>query len=152
MNYPFRNIIKHIWGTTLHKFWVFNYMFKFALKLIWRGLKHDLSKYSPVECRGFFKTIDKLKTSRYGTLEYHTLLDEIKPSLNHHYKKNAHHPEYHKNGINDFNLFDLVEMACDWKSSVKRHKNGDIHQSISINKNRFEISDQVCNILKNTLE
>ena len=47
-------------------------------------------------------------------------------------------------------LFDLFEMLLDWKAASERHNNGDIFKSIQINKERFKLSNQLCNIFKNT--
>ena len=47
-------------------------------------------------------------------------------------------------------LFDLIEMFFDWKAATERHNDGDINKSIEINKERFKMSDQICDIFKNT--
>ena len=41
-------------------------------------------------------------------------------------------------------------MFFDWKAATERHDDGDIYKSLNINKDRFKISDQLINILKNT--
>lgn len=53
-------------------------------------------------------------------------------------------------GINGFDLFDLIEMFFDWKAATERHADGDIMKSIDINKDRFHLSDQLCEIFRNT--
>lgn len=57
-----------------------------------------------------------------------------------------------KRGINSMNLVDLIEMICDWKAAGMRHADGDIFRSLEINKERFGMSDQLFEILKNTAE
>lgn len=52
--------------------------------------------------------------------------------------------------VNKMNLVDIVEMFCDWYASCKRHDNGDIYKSIDINKKRFLISNELCDIFENT--
>jgi hypothetical protein len=47
-------------------------------------------------------------------------------------------------------LIDLLEMFCDWKAASERHANGNIYKSIKINKQRFNISDQLEQIFINT--
>ena len=74
----------------------------------------------------------------------------MKPALEHHYAKNRHHPEHHKNGINDMNLIDLIEMFCDWKASSERQNDGNILKSIEINGKRFHMSPQLIEIFENT--
>ncbi|MEN9446386.1 MAG: hypothetical protein RL728_898, partial [Bacteroidota bacterium] len=51
-----------------------------------------------------------------------------------------------------FDLFDLMEMFFDWKAATERTKDGNIYSSIEYNKTRFEISEQICQIFKNTAE
>jgi len=111
-------------------------------KLYRAGLKHDLSKYRWSEAKHFAKTIFDLKHSTYGTKEYQDLLDIIKPAIDFHYKRNSHHPEYHKNGISDMSELELLELLADWLSACKRHKDGDILKSIEINQKRFRYSDE----------
>lgn len=152
MKYKLKNYFLHYGGTTIHKFWVFWYLSKFSINLFWRSLFHDLSKYSFKESEGFLKTIDKLKYSTYGSKYYMELMDQIKPSLTHHYNKNSHHPEHYSNGIEDMSLQDIVEMFCDWQAACKRHKDGSIMKSIDYNKNRFNIPVELSEIFKSTIK
>lgn len=55
-------------------------------------------------------------------------------------------------GIYGMDLFDLMEMLCDWKAAGMRHDDGDIMESLRINKERFEIGPQLDAILRNTVE
>jgi len=48
------------------------------------------------------------------------------------------------------NLFDIVEMFCDWKAASERQHNGNLLTSISKNANRFGLSPQLVNIFENT--
>jgi hypothetical protein len=57
-----------------------------------------------------------------------------------------------ESGIDGMNLIDLIEMICDWKAAGLRHDGGDIFKSIDINKERFGISEQLVQILKNTAD
>jgi rubrerythrin len=49
-------------------------------------------------------------------------------------------------------LVDLVEMICDWKAASMRHENGDIIKSIELNRERFGYSDEMKEILLNTVK
>ena len=49
-------------------------------------------------------------------------------------------------------LIDLLEMLCDWSAATKRHDDGDILKSIEKNKTRFGLTDQLAQILRNTVE
>lgn len=117
-----------------------------------RAIEHDYTKMHPPEADIFDIYTPKLKDTTYGSDEYKQYLAEMKPALDHHYKHNRHHPEHFKNGINDMNLVDLIEMFCDWLAATTRHNDGDIYKSIEINAKRFGISDQLKQILKNTVE
>lgn len=76
----------------------------------------------------------------------------LKPAIDIHYKNNRHHPEHFANGIKDMTLLDLLEMLCDWKASSERHADGNIYRSIEINQSRFGYSDELKDILKNTVD
>ena len=127
-------------------------MRKLAYMLIDRGEVHDLSKTRSPELPIFMEYTSKLATSTYGSDEYKQFLIEMKPALDHHYAHNRHHPEHFDDGINEMNLIDLIEMFCDWKAATMRHNDGDITKSIEINRKRFGISDQLANILHNTVD
>lgn len=55
-----------------------------------------------------------------------------------------------KPGIGRMNLFDLLEMICDWKAATERHADGNLLKSFEINKDRFEISSELLEILIST--
>lgn len=94
--------------------------------LLHRGETHDQSKMAPPELELFMEYTPKLKDVTYGSPEYQEFLKGLKPALDHHYANNSHHPEHYKNGLEDMNLLDLVEMMCDWKASSERHNDGNI--------------------------
>lgn len=54
-------------------------------------------------------------------------------------------------GIRGMSLLDVLEMLCDWKAATLRHKDGDILRSIEHNQKRFGYSDDLKQILLNTL-
>lgn len=121
------------------------------IELMRRQFTHDRSKLAPPEVSIFTEWTPKLKDSTYGSEEYKQMLAEMKPALDHHYAHNRHHPEMYANGIEDMNLFDLLEMLIDWCAAVRRHDDGCIERSLEINKERFGISDQLQQILINTV-
>ena len=123
----------------------------FARRLLERGEAHDQSKLGPDEKPLFDEYTPKLSAVTYGSPEYRAMLDGLKPALTSHYRLNSHHPEHHPNGINSFDLLDLLEMFCDWKAATERHTDGDIEKSIEINAKRFDLSPQLVAILRNTV-
>jgi hypothetical protein len=111
---------------------------------------HDQDKiHNSIEKALFDAFTPKLKDCTYGSDEYKSFLESLKPALT-HYENNRHHPEHFTNGINGMNLIDVLEMICDWKASSERHADGDILKSIEINQKRFGYSDDLKNILINT--
>lgn len=136
--------------TLLHIKRVNELLGKFATVLIRRGSIHDKSKLESPEKEIFDIMTPKLKSLTYGSDEYKESLKELGVALQHHYEANSHHPEhYGKSGVNGMDLFDLIEMFLDWKAASERHENGDIFNSIRINKDRFNLSDQIVDIFIN---
>jgi len=136
-------------------------LLKIIRELTLRCELHDLSKLEEPELSTFVEYTPKLKHSTYGSDEYKRFLSEMKPALDHHYAMNRHHPEHFQEEadatfratpINCMTLLDILEMLCDWKAATLRHNDGDIEKSIDINKKRFNISDQLTAILKNTIK
>lgn len=121
-------------------------------ELLERAEKHDQSKLDVPEVTLFAQYTDKLKDITYGSVEYNQCKEALKPALDHHYANNRHHPEHFKDGVDDMNLIDIMEMLCDWKASSERHNDGNIRKSISINANRFNLSPQLVKILENTAD
>lgn len=119
--------------------------------LIERKKRHDKSKFSPEELDIFVEFTPKLKGSTYGSEKYKGFLEGLKPALDHHYAMNRHHPEHHEKGIGGMNLIDLMEALADWKSATERHDDGDIRKSLLINQKRFGYSDELYQILLNTV-
>lgn len=120
--------------------------------LLERAETHDDSKLRPPELEVFTEYTPKLKNTTYGSDEYKGYLKEMKVALDHHNSVNRHHPEYHDKLVNGMNLVDVIEMFCDWKAASLRHDDGDIVKSIGINKSRFNISPQLVDIFRNTVE
>ena len=117
-----------------------------------RAIDHDQSKiYSEEECGVFAEYTPKLKNIEYGSDEYHAWMEEMSSAIRHHQTNNSHHPEAHVDGVNGMNLIDILETVCDWKAATLRTKNGDIYKSIKIQRDRFNLSSQLVEILKNTV-
>lgn len=122
------------------------------VELLKQGRNHDQSKLEHPEVELFTEYTPKLADVTYGSEEYQELLAGLKPALDHHYAKNRHHPEHFPNGVKDMNLIDLVVLICDWKAASERHHDGNILKSIEHNAGRFELSEDLTQILKNTVE
>ena len=64
-----KNCFLHFKKICIHKYWVGYYCFKLGIP--WRGIKHDLSKFSPIEFwesveyyQGTSSTIDACNTDK----------------------------------------------------------------------------------------
>lgn len=138
-------------GNLLHIKRVNDLLICASMELLKRAQVHDNSKLTDPEL-SIFNTHGKvLMNIEYGSQEYFDGLDLLAPAIEHHYKVNSHHPQFYENGIDDFNLFDLIEMFFDWKASSERHSDGNLDESITINAKRFNINEQLVKILRNTL-
>ena len=128
------------------------FLHRFVQELLERADKHDQSKLASPEVEMFAEFTPKLAKSTYGSAEYEGFRKAMGEALTHHYAKNRHHPEHFRDGVNDMNLIDLVEMLCDWKAASMRHNDGNIRRSIEVNADRFKLSPQLVRILENTAE
>lgn len=138
--------------TTKHIHNVRDFLHKVSAEIFKRTLNHDKSKLDSPEKEFFDNLTKELGDIEYGSEEYNQSLQELRPALEHHYAQNSHHPEHYSNGIRGMNLIDLIEMLCDWKASILRNRNGNIEHSIEINQDRFQYTDELKQILLNTLK
>lgn len=125
---------------------------KASQELINRANVHDNSKLESPEKELFDEYTPKLRGTTYGSEEYKQYLAGLKVALDHHYANNSHHPEHYENGVDDMDLFDVIEMFFDWKAATERHADGDIFRSIEINKDRFKMTDQLARVFYNTAD
>ena len=105
---------KHFKLITTHKKYVFRNCVKAGL--IWRGIKHDMSKYSPIEF---------LESVRYFTGDK-SPIDNCKKANGwskawmHHKGRNTHHYEYWQDNFDHGGVplqmpyEDALEMVCDY--------------------------------------
>lgn len=129
-------------------------LFQLCAILFERADCHDVSKLREPEKSGYDRLVARLENIEYGSDEYRAALAEAKPVIAEHYANplNMHHPEHYPNGINGMTLLDVVEMLADWKAASERTKQGSIQKSLAVNKQRFGISDQLAEILENTVK
>lgn len=140
-------MFKYIMSVIRHRHRVFKHINKFSKLLKQRGVKHDMSKFEDIE----FDAFENAEfNASYGTPEYDAQRNKVKDAIVHHYANNPHHIEHHPNSINDMNLIDLVEMLCDWIDASERNENDNIYKSLEINRIKYNMSDQVYNLLVNT--
>lgn len=104
--------IRYVLRVLRHKFWVARYCFKAGL--YWRGIIHDLSKFSPSEFGAY---------ARYCAEDHPS--DQVKQEFEkarlHHQKHNSHHYEY---WVTDdkptlMPLEDVLELVCNYLGAKK---------------------------------
>ena len=122
------------------------------LRLDERAKNHDWSKLESPQAEIFGEYGPELGKVEYGSEEYQKLLEKVKPAIESHYSQERHHPEHHKDGVNDMTLLDLIEMLVDWRAATERNRNGNIRKSIEHNKARYGLSDQLARIFENTVK
>jgi len=138
--------------TLKHRHQVQKFFYMILKEALDRTANHDESKLAPEEKAAFDEATPKLRSLKYPSPEYDASLKALEPALKHHYANNRHHPEHFVNGVKDMNLIDLIEMFCDWQAAVLRHENGDIYKSIEHNSKKFELSEDITLVLRNTAD
>ncbi len=114
-----------------------------------RAKTHDESKLHPPEKEIFDEFTPKLKEYEFGSDEYKSALKSMGGGLGHHYANNRHHPEYFENGVDDMTIWDFVEMLADWMAAASQK---DSHIDLDYLADRFNLSGQIVNIIRNTLK
>ena len=120
----------HLKVVIRHKRLVYHYASLFGYR--WRGLVHDLSKFSPVE---FFEGV-KYWVGYCSPIIIAKQKTGISYAWLHHRGHNKHHPEYWIDKLNDGGVPHkmpfkyVVEMVCDWLAPGKTYNstNEDIFQ------------------------
>lgn len=135
-----------------HKAAVAWHLLSFVYELLRRAIVHDASKFSRPERHWFALPGEELEApsldSEYGTQDYNEAKQALAPALAHHYLHNSHHPEHHPNGVGGMSLYDVVEMWADWNAATSRNEADSIKSSLDYNRARFDLSDQMYNILR----
>lgn len=84
-----KNIFGHLKTILTHKFWVFYYSCKLGIP--WRGLVHDLSKFSPIE---FWESVKYYQGGKRSPINACKEDKGYSLAWQHHKGRNPHHYEY----------------------------------------------------------
>lgn len=115
-----------------------------------RLFNHDLSKLSSPEKETYDKYIPELKKVKYGSEGYKEVKNKMyEEGLKHHFESNRHHPEHFKNGVDDMDLFDIIEMFSDWFAASLKSDTPFI-EGLDTNIKNNKINPQLAKIFKNT--
>ena len=117
----FKNIINHIITILKHKKNVFYYCN--IAGITWRGIKHDMSKFSPIE----FKESIKYYTGTSSPIDECKKENEYSLAWMHHKGHNDHHYEYWMDNFDEggesiqMPLDCAIEMICDYLAAGKTY-------------------------------
>ena len=107
-------MLKHFTTICKHKYWVFYYCCKAGIP--WRGLTHDLSKFSPIE---FFEGV-KYYQGTSSPIDACKKANGWSAAWLHHKGRNKHHYEYWQDNFDNggtplqMPYKDALEMICDY--------------------------------------
>ena len=117
----FKNIVKHFKLVCKHKYYVYKYCAKAGMR--WRGLKHDMSKFSPIE---FFESVKYFDGSK-SPIDVCKEKNGYSKAWLHHKGRNSHHYEY---WVDNFDkggqplimpYKDALELVCDYLGAGKAY-------------------------------
>lgn len=138
--------------TLAHMDIVWKVFSKLIRNMDYRKTMHDASKLRDPEKACYDKYIPMLKEAKYGSKEYQEIKEKMREEgLNHHFEVNSHHPEHYKNGIDDMDLIDIVEMFVDHFSAAQRSDTS-FEDGLKMNAKKYGYSPQLYNIMKNTYD
>lgn len=112
----------HLKTVCTHKMWVFYYCWKVGIT--WRGIKHDMSKFSPVE---FFESVRYYQGNR-SPIEACKEANGVSKAWMHHKGRNSHHYEYWQDNFDrggvavQMPLYDAIEMLCDYLGAGRAYQ------------------------------
>lgn len=111
----FAKTYKHFIKICIHKHHVLHYCRK--LGIVGRGIKHDLSKFSPIE---FWEQVRYFTDGKSSPIDTCKKVNGVSKAWLHHKGRNSHHYEYHVDYLDDGGkpLFmpknDFLEMMADY--------------------------------------
>jgi len=111
----------HLKTVLVHKWWVFYYCH--MVGLTWRGIKHDLSKFSPTE---FFESV-KYYTGTDSPINACKKDKGWSKAWQHHKGRNTHHYEYWQDNFDNggtalvMPFKDNLEMLCDYLAAGRAY-------------------------------
>lgn len=117
-----------------------------------RAVRHDASKWTSNEWDDLVKVAPEYNKTVYGTEEYNSCREKLKPGIAHHEKANSHHLGHYPNGIAGMDLFDVIEMICDCKAAASRGVNSDIREYFQRAGKQHGWSEDLTQVILNTID
>ena len=127
-----RNFFGHLMTVVMHKHWVFVYCCKLGIP--WQGVKHDLSKFSPVE---FFESVRYYQGGKKSPIPVVKAANGYSKAWQHHKGRNPHHYEYWTDNYDlgttciEMPKKFVLEMVADWMAAGKTYGNFTIDDEIA---------------------
>ena len=118
----FRKIFGHLGTVVTHKWWVFYYSCKLGIP--WRGIKHDMSKFSPVE---FWESV-RYWDGKQSPIPICKVDKGYSLAWQHHKGRNSHHYEYWVDNLDSGGTAikipwkDLLELIADWLGAGRAYQ------------------------------
>lgn len=116
------NILGHLKTILVHKYWVFYYCCMFEIP--WRGITHDLSKFSPVE---FIEGCKFYQGGKSSPIPAAKREQGYSLAWQHHKGRNPHHYEYwtdnYDTGVTTIKIpyKDTLELICDYLAAGRTY-------------------------------
>ena len=105
-----------------------------------RGRVHDRSKLKSDEFDGYIHINRAARKHAFDSPELREVKRNHIAAIDHHYARNSHHPEYHKD-IRDMGFMDIIEMVIDWKAASITYGNQTLREGLSTMRERHDFSD-----------
>lgn len=99
---------------------------------------HDQSKLQLDELGGFIEINRIAREHPFGSEKYNQSLKD-NDAIALHFSRNRHHPEYHRDGIEDMDFIDFVEMVCDWIAANQTYGTTSWEDTIAEQQRRFAL-------------
>jgi hypothetical protein len=126
-------------GTIIYNYLLENRMDELAFQFIQRLAVHDNSKleYEEFKCLCSIPLEKKSFTNANDKVD-----DNLKKSIELHWKHNRHHPEYFDN-VEDMTELDMMEMCCDWHARSCQYGTDFLEFVKTRQENRFHFPDKM---------
>lgn len=131
-----------------HKWYVMIACFHY--RLIWRGIKHDWTKFLPSEWFAYVEYFYGRKRPDIGTTGYNHSLHQDDTAFNfawnHHQKANSHHWQYYVLNYDDGGTMvldmpdlDRKEMIADWRGAGRAQGKPNTVAWYHVNKDKMQL-------------
>lgn len=120
-----KNVFKHLKKIFIHKWWVFYYCCRCGI--IWQGIKHDMSKFSPTE---FIESIKYYQGNR-SPIDACKEENGYSMAWQHHKGRNMHHYEHWTDNYDSGTTYIIMpfkyalEMLCDYIGAARAYMGKD---------------------------